>query len=59
MIKKFSQKAFTLIELMIVMAIICIVFALIIPQILDMKSKEITIEQTIDLNKHQDSGKNL
>ena len=59
MIQKFSQKAFTLIELMIVAAIIGIAIALIIPTISNIKSKQMNIEESIDLNKDRDSGSTL
>ena len=62
--KKLTQKAFTLIELMIVIAILGILFAFVVPKLMD-SSRNNTIkndkqlEQTIDLNKDQDSGSKL
>lgn len=56
---KLTKKAFTLIELMIVIAIIAIIAAVIIPVIINKTSEPINIEQTIDLNEDQDSGSKL
>jgi prepilin-type N-terminal cleavage/methylation domain-containing protein len=65
MIRKFSQKAFTLIELMIVIVIIAIAIAIGLPKFMEYNEKHNTIkndkqlEETIDLNKDQDSGSKL
>ena len=56
MVKKMCKKGFTLIELMVVVAILAILIAFTIPIIISLKQDNVQIEQTIEVEQNENSG---
>jgi prepilin-type N-terminal cleavage/methylation domain-containing protein len=56
MLKKMCKKGFTLVELMIVIAIVSILIAVLIPAIAKFKQDNVQIEQTIEIEQNENSG---